>query len=359
MPEKVDKRYVQRAIDQLFAVLGVRDHAPFAEGVTLRDQADVETCVQRVASHMGLPVRIQLTFVRDAADPSVSGFQSCSLARTAASGSAEGITAQVTTPEFLPFYGSGELVGLPIQVKVSENCVAYPKTFIAIIAHELSHVLLRSLAHPERDNEIYTDVTAMLMGFSHVMEDGRQIVRRKDCGDWVRTERTTFGYLADREFDYAVREVDALLKKYSSDKKEILSLARALSEECEEAKQTLTEFHDLLDYLDGHTQRRTKKRDASALIACHMPGRTEPLEEVLKSALKIARTAENAAKRISWYNESTAGSLTKYREPLVAAKTALCGPLNQVRADCHVLKRNIGFFARRRLAKKSGKKRGS
>jgi Zn-dependent peptidase ImmA (M78 family) len=62
------------------------------------------------------------------------------------------------------------LNNFPINVWISENCKDKPETFMTIMAHELSHVLLHSLRHKEMDNEIYTDITAILLGFSVVIK---------------------------------------------------------------------------------------------------------------------------------------------------------------------------------------------
>ncbi len=355
MPERIDNQYIKRAIGDLVAVLGVRDHInlPKLEGL-LGAQA-VENCVKTIAEYMGLPVHVQLAYVEEGpgapADDGATIFHTTSLARTTASGGAQSITAQVSTPESLPLYGSSQLKGFPIQVKVSTNCISCPRTFVAIMAHELSHVLLRSLVHAERDNEIYTDLTAMLMGFAQAMEEGRRIVRRTRRGDSIQTHTTTFGYLADRQFDFALLQVNALLKKYRGIKHEILALARSLSEECQAAKHTLAQFHDLLAYLDSHLQRRTKKVDASRLVACHTPRYTESLEDAIRHGNEVALKATDDAGVVTWYNDSVTASLRSYKAPLENAKQELCAQHERIRADCRVLQRNVGFFARRRLAK--------
>lgn len=351
MPEKVDREYVSRAIAELARSVGLRDPIDYPRLGAMLGAEAVEKCVKAIAEHMGLPVRIELGYVGDGPAGDGGTFDTASLARKTASGGAESITAQVGMPTFLPLYGSKELKNFPIHVKISAGCLAHPRTFVAIMAHELSHVLLRSLGHPECDNEVYTDLTAMLMGFSKVMDEGRQVIRRTARGDWVQTHTTTYGYLEDYEFDFAVLQVNALLEKYSATKKDIARLADSVVQDCRRAAETLTDFQELLGFLDTHINRRTKRRDAARLVACHAPGYTEPLQNSICQGKGMATEAADAANRVCWYNESTSTSLEVHRGPLVSAKEALAVAHDRIRSDCEVLRRNIGFFARRRLAK--------
>ena len=43
------------------------------------------------------------------------------------------------------------------------DCADNPATFIYTIAHEMAHIVLHSLSHPEKRNEVYTDITAMML----------------------------------------------------------------------------------------------------------------------------------------------------------------------------------------------------
>lgn len=67
------------------------------------------------------------------------------------------------------------------------------------MAHELSHVLLYSLMHPQKDNEFYTDLVAMLLGLSQVIEKGRKIKKVRELGDMTETQIIIYGYLSDDE----------------------------------------------------------------------------------------------------------------------------------------------------------------
>ena len=91
------------------------------------------------------------------------------------------------------------------------------------MAHELSHIVLRSLWHKERNNEVYADLTAMILGFSRVMKKGRKIKETQPVGTRnhviysetvTKTLMTTYGYLSDDQFKLASDKIDGILKKY-------------------------------------------------------------------------------------------------------------------------------------------------
>ena len=84
-------------------------------------------------------------------------------------------TAQVHVPGHMPLYGSKELEGLLVKVSVSDNCLENPDTFVAVMAHELSHVLLKSIRHPSRWNdEIFTNIVPVVLGLGRIIKEGRK-----------------------------------------------------------------------------------------------------------------------------------------------------------------------------------------
>ena len=86
---------------------------------------------------------------------------------------------RILIPFNLPLYGSPKLANFPINIQLSEACTESPERFIAALAHELSHVVLYSTRFDEKENEIYTDLTAMILGFADFMKKGRKIIKTK------------------------------------------------------------------------------------------------------------------------------------------------------------------------------------
>ena len=141
-------------LDQLIKCLGVREAIRSNAFASFLRREDIQGCVQLIASRLGLPVRISVSYVsEDSKAGGTDGFRTTALVRTGSSGrGTEGIVAQVEIPQNLPMYGTQALQDYTVHVRISRNCLEYPLTFVTIIAHELSHILLASLLHPKRDS---------------------------------------------------------------------------------------------------------------------------------------------------------------------------------------------------------------
>ena len=285
--EGVSNEYINNAIDELTAQLGVKD--PIAVQTILKPlrASEIKGGTKRIAEYLGLPIEINL---------SDAPFESTDLAKTDHTGQGvASITAQVSIPTYLPSYGTPGLRGFPIFVRVSDSCLTRPVTFAAIMAHELSHIVLHSLQHRERDNEFYADLTAMILGFSHVMKDGRKVKKTQTvqtmnyviCSQTLtQTTTTTYGYLSDSQFQLAFDKIERLVRKYRAScrdpKKELL---RKLSEQEKKIlayKQQLLKFNELMDYVDRKRINRTSQEDAAKLIALHQPGYVDGFAGVLR-----------------------------------------------------------------------------
>lgn len=153
---------------------------PSDDLVALFRKKHIEECVQEIAGRLDLPIRISL---------STGGFRSSASARTDWTGRGiEGITAQVLIPQHLPMFGTSALQGYSIRVRVSENCHAHPDAFVAIMAHELSHVLLASLYSP-LDSELHAD---LVLGFRDAVRRGRKTIESTASGNTTTTRTITF-----------------------------------------------------------------------------------------------------------------------------------------------------------------------
>lgn len=230
--ENISNDYIEKAIIELVALFGIKENIEYDPLFDLLKKRDISGCIQKIAGHLGLPVKIVLTYVSESdvnavrregsAIPMGNGeeerFESSDLVKTDAKNlGVQGIAAQVLVPQDIPFYGSARLDNFPIKVRVSRNCVDYPETLISTMAHELSHILLATVGSKEAHNEIYTDLTPMVLGFSDVAHDGRKVVRVTRDQNFMTTTTTThttsYGYLNDSQFDFAYSEIEKILKK--------------------------------------------------------------------------------------------------------------------------------------------------
>lgn len=171
MDNQISNSTISNAINELISIVGVKENVPVTELVGLLKKGNIKQCIKNIALYLGLTLNIDLSYVsKDYQPENTNKFNSRHLVKTDWRGRGIGsITAQVSVPESLPIYGTSDLTNYPIGVRVSEDSKELPETFIAVLAHELSHVLLRSLRYSQWDNEIYTDLTPIILGFSKVI----------------------------------------------------------------------------------------------------------------------------------------------------------------------------------------------
>jgi len=216
MDNQLTNAYIINAIKSLIDDLGVKESVNHDEIIKLIYRQQIKDAIYVIARQLGLPIKINISYVsKNYKSNDNNKFRSKAMSRVNRERSEE-IIAQVAIPKDLPMFGSHELINYKIDVKVSENCCTYPETFIAVIAHELSHVLLYSLRHPEKENEIYTDLVANILGFSDVISIGRKNEVEEDLGYRINTLTTTYGYLTDEQFELVNCKIKEIIEKYKT-----------------------------------------------------------------------------------------------------------------------------------------------
>ena len=219
MDNEISNEYVEKAINELTKFFGIKE--PVSSGNIFQKirSGKVKEAIKLIARQLGLPVDINITNVPNdyKAQNNDNQFHSTHLAKVHQYGSGgEGITAQVSIPGNLPFYGSSALNDYPINVKISDNCTKHPVVFAMIMAHELSHILLHSLNHPQKENEFYTDLTAIILGFQNIFQNGRKItetdVEHGFMSTTTKTQTVTYGYLNDEQFNFARNKINTILE---------------------------------------------------------------------------------------------------------------------------------------------------
>jgi hypothetical protein len=341
----------------MVASVGAKAESPYATLAATLGEGNTQACVQEIASRLGLPVLINLSYVSKDFKPGDSArFRSSELSRTDWAGHGiDGITAQVSIPESLPLYGSASLSGYPIGVRVSEGCSERAETFIAIMAHELSHVLLRSLRHPQRDSELHTDLVPILLGFGTCVERGRKRVRTETSGGRTTTHVTTYGYLTDSQFQFVRQRVRVLLQGHENDKKRLLKRLAQARRGVQRASRQLNSFREYLAYLDKHLTRRIRPADAPRIVALHAWDYTRGWESGIAEVQ--GQIGESAA-FAGTLNHYTSSGVQRIKERSQALEEA-CKPLSKVTGaialDLKTLRRYVSPIYRLRVAISRGK----
>lgn len=258
----VDKDYIERALSELIDSFGLREPVDHYDIVYLINEGNIDEAVIKIARELDLPIKVNISYISSNYNKNAkSGFEGQHVVEVKPQGSdSGGITAQVGIPPDLPFYGSERLKGFPIDIRLSEDSAKYPKTFISVMAHELTHVVLYSMHHLKKDNEIYTDLAAMIFGFHRVMKYGRKTkeitnisFEKKGGRDVKRTNSkvTTYGYLNDKNFNFAFQKIKNELKEFQKIKDEQLSKAEKIQEEIIEIRLLIDLFHDYRNHLNN------------------------------------------------------------------------------------------------------------
>jgi hypothetical protein len=114
-----------------------------------------------------------------------------------------GTAAWIKMPPQMPFFGSEGFRELMITIYFRRSFLeesTYGQVAIAI-AHELAHVVLESIRHPLCKCEKAVDLTAMILGFSHLYESHARTERRR--GNEIKL--SDLGYLSAPELKTAYR----------------------------------------------------------------------------------------------------------------------------------------------------------
>jgi len=348
--DRISNADIRGAVDELTHSLGVREEVTLGNLLAMLGRKEVEQCVQRMAKLIGLPVRIVLTYVAAGGGGTAGeAFESSALANTDSTGrGTEGITAQVTLPSDLPLYGTAGLENYPIRVRVSSNCCSHPYTFIAIMAHELSHVLLASLTHQHRDSELHTDLVAILLGFGQAVQRGRKIVEETVVDRVKHTKTTTFGYLNDSQFSYAYRYIADIRLTYRTKRQQLAIQLDKIVERYEYSIKLLKIFSEHIQYLDTTTPQRMDERDARRIVELHAIDPKDDWYRRLDSVRSMCAKAQKLTQNLDHYTTRTIDQIEEYAQSLRIASSRLEVITTEIKSDVQTLARYVGFMRRLR-----------
>ena len=95
---------------------------------------------------------------------------------------------------------------------------------VAIICHECTHDYLLSNGikiESEKENEVFTDVAAIYLGFERYIQTGYKETRRVKSVLWdpysVQTEGVKIGYINSAQIEYAIIKINDYRKKYNKE----------------------------------------------------------------------------------------------------------------------------------------------
>ena len=346
MYDKLNNADILKALDDLSAILGFKDEVCSEKLLGLMQKQETQQCVQEIALWLGLPVQIDLSYVSKtfkAGD--TNRFHSKDLTRTDWTGRGiEGIVAQVCIPQRLPLFGTKDLEGYRISVRVSENCHEQPLTFIAIMAHELSHVLLHSLMDSNRESELHTDLVPILLGFGEIVASGRKVVNTS-CDGKTTTERTTtYGYLTDSQFEVARNRVKTVLVNRLCDKNRLLDQVAKTRAKLRHVKRCLTLFRKYLQHIDQHPNIPMNDAHASKIVEYHALNYTYDHERAIEELDGVLRAAEGFARTLIHYTDTALTRLNQDATRLKLKSEELDQMIGAVMSDVETSGKYVPIF---------------
>ncbi len=346
MFERLSDADVREALDDLIGCVGLREVTTATDAVALAERGEIQQCIQLLAARLGLPIRVELLYV--SADSAVKGenrFETGAVVPVAGKGEAEwvdrGIAAQVVVPGSLPPFGASRLEGYPIQVRVSEDCRAYPETFVAVMLHELSHVMLASLRHAKADNELYADLLPIVLGFAPAVRQGRKISRRIYRAGQTLLMTSTFGYLTDRHLDFACDYVAAALGRHRTERDALLALAKQLRAKVHASARLFSELKYYLAYLGARRATKMPEGDATVAVQCHSWDYAYQREAAIANGRATADAAEQFLRPLHHYTARALVQMREYRKRIELASGALDSLMASTSEDAAVLRRYV------------------
>jgi len=359
METEVKNDYIEKALNELIPSLGVKEFVNHKKIISLIKAKKIKEAIKTIALYLGLPIEVKLSYVPKGYRPGANdGFHSTHLVKTSfLNNSTSGIIAQVSIPSDLPLYGTAGMVDFPISVRLSENCAENPATLISILAHELSHILLHSIWHKEKENEFYTDLTAMILGFADIIKKGRKIVKTSTHTDHgfsstkttTTTHTTTFGYLSDENFNFAFNKIEAELKKQKSDKKKLLKEQTQFKKQLKKAKRLFLYFSSYLDYLDKNLNQKMPREDGYKISAYHQQGYNDKFQSVVKKCETNLDTSREFVGNITNYTGRNVEIIHQYADQLSSDSKELNNQFVLLKKDVDILKKYVGFFYKLKL----------
>ncbi|MFH1236642.1 MAG: hypothetical protein V1685_06990 [Parcubacteria group bacterium] len=346
MFDRLSNDEITNALNESISCFGVKEDMPSNALVDLLRKKNTEECVQEIATRLSLPIRISLSYVpKDFRPDNTDGFRSSELSRTDWTGRGiEGITAQVSIPQNLPMFGTADLQGYPIKVRVSENCHAHPDAFVAIMAHELSHVLLASLMSPHKDSELHTDLVPILLGFRDAIRRGRKRIENTTSGNTTTTRTTTYGYLTDSQFEFACSHVSHIIEGHQRDKENLIEVVKQLQSKLKKATRSLVTFRDYFKYLDRRPPDKMRPEHAQRVVQLHAQDYSREWEARITEVRTRQKAAESFMRHLNHYTSSAIEHIKTHTQAVDLATAALGEVTKEITKDERILRKYVGII---------------
>lgn len=259
-----------------------------------------DKCIKAIANHFNLPIKIKITSV---VSKTKYGKKVFDYKEDIFGENTEFALAKVIIPHNLPNYYSCQLKDYPIEVIVDSNLHLDNDLFISTIAHEISHIYLHSLDHPDKEDEIVTDIVAVLKGFGEFMLRSRVKIEKKEILEIVYTKKTHYGYLAGNQLYQAMQLYNDKLKNHKKSNNKAICVLNQYNSFINKFKMSIDNVNAIKNYFNLNHGFKTQKEDIIILMTLFSADFIPNLQNRLSQHLNIYSRQILYFCNINHYNE--------------------------------------------------------
>lgn len=352
MENNVDNEYIEEVLNDLISYFGVYESINHNNIVYLLRNNKTEEAIIKIAECFNLPIKVNINYVSDTYNPNAEpSFNSSGVViKNKNNNQSNGIVAQVSIPPHLPYWGTKDMINFPIEIKMSKKSLGHPFTLISIMAHELSHVVLYSMRHSKKENEFYTDLTAMIFGFSEVMNLGRKIIETNSRINYyanvkeTQTTTTTYGYLSDENFNYAHEKINQVIRRKKSYKNRISASLKKVSMIIKEIDENNTYFDYCLKYITQKPPSSLKTSDSNEIFSFYQLDYLENRNTDMSKLKKSVSLISEKLNHIHRYTQKNNERLEEYDKQASKLISSTKEEKNISSKKLSVVKRYTPFF---------------
>lgn len=185
-------RYIDDLMSSPFAAIKGMPKESYLDFKILHDIKEYAYCVRKILVFLNISstVRVGLVGPRDV-HPSLKGVSENEILNP----------AWIRMPDPCPMYKTRDFDNMIIHLYIRRWVLLMPpETFLLVISHEMSHVLLKSTWNPHRNSEIATDILSAIILGPEMFSLARKVYQTDYVGNECVTKgEHNFGYLNDEQ----------------------------------------------------------------------------------------------------------------------------------------------------------------
>lgn len=338
MNNRIDSSEIKLWIHEIIDTIGLREPVNYSYFKKFTKKNKLPELIKSIARYMNLPIKIDVEFVNDEYKTGKVNFETKGVAHYEGGGQgASGIIAQVEIPSNLPLYGTDALNNYLIKVKVSDNCLKSPQMFVTIMSHELSHILLNSLRHKNKENEFFTDLTAMTLGFVNIFSKGRTYIYETEenhiLSSTITTHKQTCGYLSDNQFRFACELINKNIMGYRMSVEKLKNKCVKFEKLYKSYVRLFKNFSKYKLILDKNCSTKFNQKDISRIMLIHQVGYIDNYNDILNKT--------NIFEQVNSKMEKILNKDLYIKKEIIDCDQLVIGVIDNLEKNIHLLKEDI------------------